>query len=74
MTYRHTQKGTLILVTCLLIAAFGIGLSLTSGSWQPAVIMIIIVTTPAFLFFSLIRRIGTDDPQGLADALKSQRT
>ena len=142
MTYRHTQKGTLILITCLSIAAFGIGFSLMVGKWQPAIIMVIIVTTPAFLFSSLtvevnkyelrwffgpgfwnyrlslseikdvavvrnrwwngwgirmargfrlynvsgldavelrvgpndIRRIGTDDPQGLADALKSRGT
>jgi hypothetical protein len=140
MAYRHTQTGTLILVTCLLIGALGIGVSLMSGKWQLAIITAIAVTVPALLFSSLtvevnkhelrwffgpglwnyrlslddikdiavvrnrwwngwgirmapgfrlynvsgldavelrvgpndIRRIGTDDPQGLAAALRSR--
>jgi hypothetical protein len=141
MTYRHTQPGTLMLTTGLLIGALGVVISWTSGRWAPAVVMILINVVIAALFSSLtvevgggelrwyfgpglwsyrlpiadikdvgivrnhwwngwgirmapgfrlynvfgldavelrvgpndIRRIGTDDPQGLAEALKAQR-
>lgn len=141
MTYRHTQAGTLILITSLLIGALGVAIWWTAGHWAPAVLMILINAVIAFLFSSLtvevgdgelrwyfgpglwtyrlplaeigdvgivrnhwwngwgirtapgfrlynvsgldavelrvgpndIRRIGTDDPQGLAQALKAQR-
>jgi hypothetical protein len=141
MTYRHTQPGTLILLTCLSIGMFGIALGLSSGRWPPMVLLAIVMLATAVLFSSLtvevgdsdvrwhfgpglwnyrlqldeiadvavvrnhwwngwgirirpgfrlynvsgldavelrlksdeVRRIGTDDPQGLADALKSRR-
>jgi hypothetical protein len=141
MTYRHTQPGTLMLTTGLLIGTLGVVISWTSGRWAPAVVMILINVVIAALFSSLtvevgggelrwyfgpglwsyrlpiadikdvgivrnhwwngwgirmapgfrlynvfgldavelrvgpndIRRIGTDDPQGLAEALKAQR-
>ena len=141
MTYRHTQPGTLILVTCLLIGAFGIALSWRNGQWPPMVLLFIVMLATAVLFSSLtvevgdnevrwhfgpglwsyrlsldeirdvavvrnhwwngwgirmgsgfrlynvsgldavelrlksneVRRIGTDDPQGLAQALRSER-
>ena len=141
MTYRHTQRGTLILAVCLAVVALGVGISLMSGKWPAAVIMTIINLPLAILFSSLtvevdtselrwffgpglwtyrlllreiddvavvrnhwwngwgirmapgfrlynvsgldavelrvgandVRRIGTDDPQGLAGALRSRR-
>ena len=141
MTYRHTQRGTLILALCLAIMAFVIGVSLISGQWLPAIIVTIILAPLLTLFSSLtvevdtselrwffgprlwtyrlvlreiddvavvrnhwwngwgirmapgfrlynvsgldavelrvgandVRRIGTDDPQGLAEALRSSR-
>ena len=140
MTYRHTQPGTLMLLTSLLIGALGLAIWWTTGRWAPAVLMILINAAIAFLFSSLtvevgegelrwhfgpglwsyrlplaeirdvgivrnhwsngwgirmasgfrlynvsgldavelrvgpddVRRIGTDDPQGLAQALKAQ--
>ena len=142
MTYRHTQPGTLILITSLLIGVLGVAIWWTTGRWEPAVLMILINAVIAFPFSSLtvevgegelrwhfglglwryrlpladirdvgivrnhwwngwgirmapgfrlynvsgldavelrvgpddVRRIGTDDPQGLAQALKTQRT
>ena len=50
MTYRHTQPGTLILVTCLLIGAFGIALSWRNGQWPPMVLLFIIMLATAVLF------------------------
>ena len=141
MTYRHTQRGTLIVITCLAAAAFGLAISWQSGFWPPALIMVAIMIIMATLFSSLtvevadnelrwhfgpglwsyrlpldeiedvvvvrnqwwngwgirmrpgfrlynvsgldavelrlqsndIRRIGTDDPQGLAKVLKARR-
>jgi hypothetical protein len=141
MTYRHTQPGTLVLIVCLIIGVFGVGLSWMGGDWKPAIVTIAITAAVALLFASLtvevddselrwhfgpglwsyrlplaeirdvgivrnrwwngwgirmapgfrlynvsgldavelhvgpndIRRIGTDDPQGLAQALKAPR-
>ena len=142
MTYRHTQPGTLILLVCVAVGLFGVGLSVSSvGSIAPAIVTLIVVLVVATLFSSLtvevrddelrwyfgpglwsyrlrldeisnvavvrnhwwngwgirmapgfrlynvsgldaielrvgpndVRRIGTDDPQGLADALKARR-
>jgi hypothetical protein len=138
MPYRHTQRGTLIIFLCLVLAAIDAAIAWRTGQWSPVVVLIILVAV-AFIFSSLtvevngnelrwhfgpgfwtyrlaldeietvavvrnhwwngfgvrmrpgfrlynvsgldavelrlrshdIRRIGTDDPQGLADALKS---
>src|SRR5690348_9536521 len=74
VTYRHTQRGTLILALCLLIVALVMGISVISGNWLPAIIVAIIMVPLATLFSSVelrvgandVRPIGTDDPQGLA--------
>jgi hypothetical protein len=136
--YRHTQRGTLIVLLCLVLAAVDAAIAWRSGRWSPVAVLIILVAV-AFIFSSLtvevrdrelrwhfgpgfwtyrlaldeietvavvrnhwwngfgirtapgfrldnvsgldaverrlkssdIRRIGTDDPQGLARALKS---
>lgn len=141
MTYRHTQRGTLILALSLAIVVFVIGASMVSSQWLPAIMVIIIMVPLMTLFSSLtvevdtselrwffgpglwtyrlflreiddvavvrnhwlngwgirmapgfrlynvsgldavelrvgandVRRIGTDDPQGLAEALRSRR-
>ena len=138
MPYRDTQRGTLIMFVCLVLAALDAAIAWRSGQW-PAVAGLIILIAVAFLFSSLtvevrdrelrwhfgpglwtyrlalddietvavirnhwwngfgirmrpgfrlynvsgldavelhlkssdIRRIGTDDPQGLAGALKA---
>jgi hypothetical protein len=80
VAYRHTQRGTLILALCLPIVALVIGISVMSGNWLPAIIVAIIMVPLATLFSSVelrvgandVRRIGTDDPQGLAEALRSR--
>ena len=53
MIYRHTQTGTLILVLCLAIMAFGIGVSMMSGRWQPGTIITIIFVPLTILFSSI---------------------
>jgi hypothetical protein len=141
MTYRHTQPGTLLLLSALVAGLVGATLAWRAGQWPPAIAVIVLVIAIAFLFSSLtvevgegelrwyfgpglwsyrlplaeirdvgivrnrwwngwgirmapgfrlynvagldavelrvgpgdIRRIGTDDPQGLAQALKTQR-
>ena len=141
MTYRHTQKGTLVLVACLACGLFGAVLAWSSGAIAPAIVTLFIVIAVATLFSSLtvevqdnelrwhfgpglwnyrlrldqisdvavvrnrwwngwgirmapgfrlynvsgldavelrvgpndVRRIGTDDPLGLADALRARR-
>jgi hypothetical protein len=137
MPYRHTQRGTLITLVCLVLAALDAAIAWRTGQWPPVVVLIILIAV-AVLFSSLtvevdgtelrwhfgpgfwtyrlalddiktvtvvrnrwwngfgirmrpgfqlynvsgldavelqlksseIRRIGSDDPQGLADALK----
>ncbi|HEY7842950.1 MAG TPA: hypothetical protein VID30_04620 [Bradyrhizobium sp.] len=64
MTYRHTQPGTLILIGRLLAGALGMAL-LYNVSGLDAVEL--------RLKSNEVRRIGTDDPQGLAEALRSRR-
>jgi hypothetical protein len=138
MPYRHTQRGTWIVVLCLAFAALDAAIAWRNGQWLPAVVLVVLIAV-AILFSSLtvevsdnelrwyfgpgfwsyrlpldeietiatvrnhwwngfgirvaadfrlynvsgldavelrlrsneIRRIGTDDPQGLAAALKS---
>jgi hypothetical protein len=138
MPYRHTQRGTWIVVLCLVLAALDAAVAWRTGQWLPVVVLVILVAV-AILFSSLtvevnggelrwyfgpglwtyrqrldqieqvavvrnhwwngfgirkgwgfwlynvaglnavelrlqanqVRRIGTDDPQGLAAALKS---
>lgn len=139
MSYRHTQRGILMVSLCLVGVALDAYLVWRSGLWLPATIALIVLLTIAIVFSSLtvevndselrwsfgpgfwtyrlplgdietvvivrndwsngfgirmrpgfrlynvsgldavelhlkshdIRRIGTDDPQGLADALKA---
>jgi putative component of toxin-antitoxin plasmid stabilization module len=141
MPYRHTQRGTLIMFLCLVLAAVDAAIAWRTGQLMPVAVLIILVAV-AFLFSSLtvevngnelrwhfgpgfwiyrlaldeietvavvhnhwwngfgirtgpgfrlynvsgldavelhlrssdIRRIGTDDPQELADALKASRS
>jgi hypothetical protein len=141
MTYRHTQPGTLLLLSALVAGLVGATLASRAGQWPLAIAVIVLVIAIAFLFSSLtvevgegelrwyfgpglwsyrlplaeirdvgivrnrwwngwgirmapgfrlyndsgldavelrvgpgdIRRIGTDDPQALAQALKTQR-
>jgi hypothetical protein len=53
MIYRHTQRGTLILITCLVIGALGVVLWWTSRRWEPAVLMLVVTAATATLFSSL---------------------
>jgi hypothetical protein len=53
LIYRHTQRGTLILITCLAIAVLGLILSWTSRHWQPALLMLAVTMATATLFSSL---------------------
>jgi hypothetical protein len=53
LIYRHTQRGTLILIMCLAAAMFGLAMSWRSGHWPPALIMLAIMIVTATLFSSL---------------------
>jgi hypothetical protein len=61
MTYRHTQPGTLILITCLLVGAFGIVLGWRSGQWPPMVLLFVIMLVTAALFSSLTVEVGNNE-------------
>jgi hypothetical protein len=53
LTYRHTQRGTLILISCLAAAAVSIAASWLSGHWPPALIVLAVMIVMATLFSSL---------------------
>jgi hypothetical protein len=61
LIYRHTQRGTLIQITCLAIAAVGLGTSWLSGHWAPALIMLAIMIVMATLFSSLTVEVTNDE-------------
>jgi hypothetical protein len=52
MTYHHTQRGTLIVTVCLIVAALSAGLGLWLGQWSVA-LGVIIPLAVAYLFYSL---------------------
>jgi hypothetical protein len=85
MPYRHTQRGTLTLIVCLLFAAIDALIAWRSGQWSPVVVLIALVVV-AILFSSLTVEVGDNElrwhfgpglwtyrlpPQGLANALQS---
>ena len=61
MIYRHTQRGTLILITCLMIGALGLVLSWTSQRWEPAVLMLAVTIATAILFSSLTVEVADNE-------------
>lgn len=61
MIYRHTQPGTLILITCLMIGGFGLVLLWVSRHWQPAVLMLVITIAIATLFSSLTVEVADNE-------------
>jgi hypothetical protein len=61
LIYRHTQRGTLILTTCVVIGAFGLVLSWGSLHWQPAVLMLLLTIATATLFSSLTVEVADNE-------------
>jgi hypothetical protein len=61
LIYRHTQRGTLILITCLAIGALGLVLSWTLRDWQPGVLMLIVTIAAAILFSSLTVEVADNE-------------
>jgi hypothetical protein len=61
MIYRHTQRGTLILIMCLAAAAFGLAMSWRSGHWPPALIMLAVMIVVATLFSSLTVEVADNE-------------
>jgi hypothetical protein len=61
MTYRRTQRGTLILVTCLAAAALSLATSWRSGHWSPALILLAVMIVTATLFSSLTVEVTDDE-------------
>lgn len=62
-TYRHTQRGTLILALCLPILVFVFCVSLIAGQWLPAIIMTIIMVPLMTLFSSLTVEVDASEPR-----------
>ena len=52
MPYRHTQRGTLTFLLCLIFAALDAAIAWRSGQWMPVVVLILLVAV-AILFSSL---------------------
>jgi hypothetical protein len=52
MPYRHTQRGTLIMLLCLVLAALDAAIALRTGQWAPIAVLIILIAI-AFMFSSL---------------------
>jgi hypothetical protein len=61
MIYRHTQRGTLILITCVAIGLPGLVLSWVSQHWQPAILMLAVTIAIAILFSSLTVEVADNE-------------
>jgi hypothetical protein len=61
LIYRHTQRGTLILTTCVVIGAFGLVLWWGSLHWQPAILMLLLTIATAILFSSLTVEVADNE-------------
>jgi hypothetical protein len=61
MIYRHTQRGTLILITCVAIGLLGLVLSWASQRWQPAILMPAVTIAIAILFSSLTVEVADNE-------------
>ena len=57
MPYRHTQRGTLTIIICLVVAAFDAAIVWRSGQWPAAVVAVVLVAV-AGLFSSLTVEVG----------------
>jgi hypothetical protein len=57
MPYRHTQRGTLTLIVCLLFAAIDALIAWRSGQWSPVAVLIAV----AILFSSLTVEVGDNE-------------
>jgi hypothetical protein len=57
MPYRHTQRGTLTIIICLVVAAFDAAIVWRSGQWPAAVVAVVLVAV-AWLFSSLTVEVG----------------
>jgi hypothetical protein len=57
MSYRHTQRGTLTIVICLMVAAMDAAIVWRSGQWGAAAALVVLVVV-AFVFSSLTVEIG----------------
>lgn len=57
MRYRHTQRGTLTILLCLVFAALDGVIAWRSGQWTPVVVLVLLVAV-AILFSSLTVEVG----------------
>ena len=62
MPYRHTQRGTLIVFLCLVLAALDAAIAWRSGQWLPVVALIILIAI-AFMFSSLTVEVNSKELQ-----------
>ena len=60
MPYRHTQRGTLTILVCLLFAAIDAAIMWRSGQWQLAAVLILVLAV-AFLFSSLTVEVSENE-------------
>ncbi len=60
MPYRHTQRGTLTILVCLVLAALDAALVWFGGQWPAAAVLLVAVVV-SFLFSSLTVEVGDNE-------------
>ena len=60
MAYRHTQRGTLIMFLCLVLAAVDAAIAWRTGQWPPVAVLIILAAV-AVIFSSLTVEVNGEE-------------
>jgi hypothetical protein len=60
MPYRHTQRGTWIVISCLAFAAFDAAIAWRTGQWIPVVVLAVLVAV-SILFSSLTVEVNASE-------------
>jgi hypothetical protein len=60
MQYRHTQRGTLTIILCLLFAALDVAIMWRSGQWQLAAVLVLLIAV-AVVFSSLTVEVSDNE-------------
>jgi hypothetical protein len=61
MSYRHTQRGVLIVSLCLAAAALNAFVIWFSGQWMPSVAVLVVMVAIAIVFSSLTVEVNGDE-------------
>jgi predicted permease len=60
MPYRHTQRGTWIVVPCLVFVALDFAIAWRTGQWLPVAVLVLLIAV-AILFSSLTVEVGDNE-------------